>query len=353
MRRVLLTALLSALVLSVPGPLRAQQDGQTSASTPELELHSDFWLNLHHFLYLQARLRAAAGKPATRESQTQPEFSSARPTGDLTPTEQRTWSAALDTYAQDWASRDMLRNGDMVIVSNRLAELEDCSDLSGRDGQQCVPGLRADLVAALLTAAPIYRAHWWPQQDRENRAWMASVTPLVRRMGSDIATRLVRIYQHPWPPGRMRVDVVWYAGPLGSYTTFDPAHITISSHDSRNQGLAAFEMLFHEASHTFGEGVDEAIERHSRELGKLVPRDLWHAILFYTTGELVRREIANSPDLATEWASTTGYTPYAVRNGVYDNGWSDYQPVIEQYWQAYLDGEIDFDTAIERIVNAV
>ena len=67
----------------------------------------------------------------------------------------------------------------------------------------------------------------------------------------------------------------------------------------------------------------------------------------------MRREIANSPDLAAQFASTTGYTPYAVRNGVYNNGWSDYQPVIEHYWQAYLDGQIDFETAIERIVNAL
>ncbi len=299
MRRVLLTALVSALALFVPGLLRAQQDGQTSASSPVIELHSDFWLNLHHFLYLQARLRAAAGKPATRESQAQPEFSSARLTGDLTLPEQKTWNAALDTLrpglglarpAPQW------RHDNRQQPPRRTRRAARTSP--GRPRPQCVPGLRADLVAALQTAAPIYRAHWWPQQDRENRAWMASVTPLVRRMGSDMATQLVRIYQHPWPPGRMRVDVVWYAGPLGSYTTLDPAHITIASHDSRNQGLAAFEMLFHEASHTLAEGVDEAIERQSRELGKLVPRDLWHAILFYTTGELVRREIANSPDLA-------------------------------------------------------
>ena len=38
----LLTALVSALALSVPGLLRAQQDGQASASSPALELHSDF-----------------------------------------------------------------------------------------------------------------------------------------------------------------------------------------------------------------------------------------------------------------------------------------------------------------------
>ena len=234
-------------------------------------------------------------RPRDHESQAQPEYSSSPPAGDLTPAEQKAWNAALDAYARDWSSRDLLHNIDMVIANDRLAELENCADFSAQAAPQCVPGLRADLVAALAEAAPVYRAHWWPQQDRENRAWMAAVTPLVHGMGSDLATQLIRVYQHPWPTGRLRVDVVWYAGPEGSYTTLSPPHITIASHDSRNQGLAAFEMLFHEASHTLADGVNEAIARHCRDLGKPIPRDLWHALLFYTTGELVRREVARSP----------------------------------------------------------
>ena len=200
-----------------------------------------------------------------------------------------------------------------------------------------MPGLRADLVAALQEAAPIYRAHWWPQQDRENRAWMAAVTPLVRSMGSDLATQLARVYQQPWVPGRLRVDVVWYAGTQGSYTTLEPTHVTIASHDSRNQGLAAFEMLFHEASHTLADGVNDAIERHCRDLGKPIPRDLWHALLFYTAGELVRREVAASASTRLRQAapssaegsasiSAASHTPYAVRNGLDDHGWNGYEP---------------------------
>ena len=378
MRRVLPTvsAFILALVLlfSCAAPLRAQQSGEAPGS-PIIELHSGFWINLHHFLYLQARLRNAAAEPGSRASKAQPEYSAAPPAGDLTPAEQKTWNAALDAYARDWSSRDLLGNSDMVIVNDRLAEIENCADFSGRGAPQCVPGLRADLVAALAEAAPIYRAHWWPQHDRENRAWMAAVTPLVHAMGSDLATQLSRVYQHPWAPGRLRVDVVWYAGPEGSYTTLGPAHVTIASHDSRNQGMAAFEMLFHEASHTLAAGVNESIERHCRALSKPIPRDLWHALLFYTTGELVRQEVARSPALvagltptgvpggapanaanaggAAGTVSTASYTPYAVRNGLYDHGWNAYEPALERFWQPYLDGAVDFDTAIAHIISAL
>src|SRR6266853_1170230 len=36
--------------------LRAQQSSATESPLPVFELHSGFWVNLHHFLYLQARL---------------------------------------------------------------------------------------------------------------------------------------------------------------------------------------------------------------------------------------------------------------------------------------------------------
>jgi hypothetical protein len=371
MKRALLKAstLALALAFSCGAPLRAQtqQDGATSG-VPVIELHSGFWINLHHFLYLEARLRNAAAEPddrASRASQAQPEYATAPPAGDLTPAEQKAWDAALDAYAKDWSSRDLLGNSDMVIVNNRLAEIEGCSDFSGRGAPQCVPGLRSDLVAALAEAAPIYRAHWWPQQDRENRAWMAAVAPLVHSMGSDLATQLSRVYQHNWTPGRMRVDVVWYAGPQGSYTTLEPTHITIASHDSRNQGLSAFEMLFHEASHTLAAGVNDAIERHCRDLGKPIPRDLWHALLFYTAGELVRQETARLPVLAPNpadtpsapgvnpTASNASYAPYAARSSLEDHGWNTYEPALERFWQPYLDGAVDFDTAIAHIVSAL
>jgi hypothetical protein len=347
MRHLPLITCALALAVFAPAKLRAQQPGDSPAATPVIEFHSGFWINLHHFLYQQARLRDDAAEFTGRGAQSLKEYSSAPPAGDLSPAEEKAWNAALDIYSRDWASRDLLRNSDMVIVNNRLAELENCADISPKAPPACAASLRVELVTALTQAAPVYRAHWWPQQDGENRAWMAAVTPLIHTMGSNLASRLASVYQHDWPPGHMRVDVVWYAGPEGSYTTLDPAHITIASHDTRNQGMAAFEMLFHEASHTLAAGVSQSIERHCRDLGKPIPRDLWHALLFYTTGELVRREVANLPQPAS------AYTPYAVKNGLYDHGWNDYEPALERYWQPYLNGSVDFDTAIAHVINAL
>ena len=48
----------------------------------------------------------------------------------------------------------------------------------------------AAMIAALNEAAPIYRARWWPQQDRENRTWIAAVAPLIQQMGEVVGNEL-------------------------------------------------------------------------------------------------------------------------------------------------------------------
>ncbi len=273
----------------------------------------------------------------------------------ILPEERKAWAEAVDYYAGALADHDLLFNGDMVNINNRLAELENCSELAGQTARECASGLRPEQIAALERAAPVYRAHWWAEHDRGNRAGIAAVGPRVRQMGATLAQQLAEVYRAEWLAGRIRVDLVSYGGPFGAYTTLDPLHVTLSSADPRNQGPGALEVLFHEASHALARQVSEAIVRECRQRGKAIPRDLWHALLFYTTGEMVRRA------LVTERAAAGGamgreadeYTPYAYRYGLYARGWSGYQRLLERHWQPYLDGKIDFDTAIARIVSGL
>ena len=158
----------------------------------------------------------------------------------LLPNEEKDWNAAVDAYAARWSSFDLLDNN-LELIDNRLAELENCADLSGKGPTECISGLQPPMIAALEAAAPIYRAQWWPQQDSENRAWIAAVAPPVRQMGEVIGNELTEIYITPWPQGILRVDRdVGYSGPQGAYTSVLPLHIVISSNDPRNQDLASF-----------------------------------------------------------------------------------------------------------------
>jgi hypothetical protein len=341
-----------ALLLTAGGIVRgnsnsdiqsARREGQRRRGTSSIfEFHSGFWLNLHDFLYHQARIRARqlagnANKAAGASTGT-------ADLGGLTPEQQRAWTSVLDYYRNTWIEHDLLFDEEMVRIKGRLVESEAAADLKGS-------GLQPELVAALEGAAPIYRAQWWDGQRRANRSWVEAVTPLLNRYGGSLIRQLTAAYRAEWPGRRIRVDVVQYASWAGAYTTRDPVHITVSSTDPRNQGLAALETLFHEASHAMvgrsSGAVSEALAREGRARNKAIPDDLWHALIFYTTGEIVRRTLAKG--------GVADYSPYAYRNGLYARlpAWQKYQREFEQYWQSYLDGKTGFDDAIASLVSGL
>ena len=327
----------------------------TESPLPVFELHSGFWVNLHHFLYLQARLMK--GNSSSRDSSRGAAPADEPPASllDFPADEIRAWQDAVAFYAKDLADRDLLLNGDMENINNQLSSLEACAELEGKSSALCKSGLRKDLVEALERAAPVYRAHWWTAQDHDNREWIAQVTPLIQQMGVQLSGQLADVYQRPWPAGRLRVDVVWYGGPYGAYTTLSPTHVTIASHDARNRGIYGFEVLFHESSHALAGGVNEAIAHDFRERDKPIPRDLWHALLFYTTGELVRRDLAyGTMTLASLQGTDPGaYQPYAARFGLYSGGWGRFRAMLDLYWRPYLEGKVSFDTAVARLASAM
>jgi hypothetical protein len=321
-----------------------QAQEANSGPRPIFEFHSGFWLNLHHFLYEQARIaeHVQTSQGGAKSTGTDPNKA-----GDASPA----WQTAVDYYRKNMAHRDLLFDQNMVLINERLADLETCPDLSGRTITSCTSGLQANMIAALEGAAPIYRTRWWSDHDRKNRDWIDGDAPLVRHIGLPLAEDLSSVYQKPWQREPIRVDVVIYAGPFGAYTSLDPTHITVASGDPRNEGLAGFEILFHEASHALAVPVQDAIAEDCRLRDIPIPRDLWHALLFYTTGEMVRRAAAEGklqlPGAETKAAS---YTPYAYRNNLYSRGWEDYLRLLEAYWQPYLDGRTDFEHAIRAVV---
>jgi hypothetical protein len=340
----------AADISSTEQPAAAQTSGPESP-LPVFEMHSGFWVNLHHFLYLQARLlKVNSSSTETGRGAAQPDEPPVSLT-DFSAMDIRAWQDAVTFYSRDLAGRDLLLNGDMEIINNQLSAMEACPDLEGKTTPLCKSGLRQDLVQALERAAPVYRAHWWAQQDRANRDWIGQVGPMIQKMGVELSIQLADVYQRPWPSQRLRVDVVWYGGPFGAYTSLDPIHLTISSHDPRNRSVYGFEVLFHEASHALAGAVTSTISREFRERDKPIPRDFWHALLFYTTGEIVRRDLEYGTLTLSDEKGTapSAYLPYAARFGLYSGSWEHFRGLLDLYWLPYLDGKVSFDTAMARL----
>jgi hypothetical protein len=328
-------------------PCRAQQVDSVYGPLPVFEFHSGFWVNLHHFLYHEARARrlAAAKQPVPSDP-------------SLTPAEQKTWNDAVSYYLAHYAGMDLLINIDLILLKNQIEDFEDCDELTGRKKPRCDAGLPGAVGPILDSVAPIYRAHWWADQDRANRRWVARVAPLVREQGLGLSERLADIYQTRWPGEKIRVDICAFANSVGAYTTLDPLRVTIASTDPHNQGTEALEVLFHEASHGIATPVENAISRECKQREKPIPRDLWHALIIYTTGQVLSPIFNDpSPPKGAGDASPQQPKPGAVPNDLQDllsqRGWDQYHLLLLIYWQPYLEGKVSFEDAIAHLVSAV
>ena len=83
------------------GSCFAADDASRIAHTQRFDLHSDPWINLHHFLYQWAR--ADEGIGAGRQMVEVPERASI---GELSAADHAAWNEALDFYRQSVARLD-------------------------------------------------------------------------------------------------------------------------------------------------------------------------------------------------------------------------------------------------------
>ena len=298
------------------------------------EFRNGFWINLHHFLYLQT----LAQDPQRRGPLLAQIFEASSCIPELKSAEADSWTKSVSYYRQNLVSKDWLFDEELVRENDLLSDQ--------RSARVSAAEISPELRQALNQAAPIYRRFCWKKHRERNAAWIAAVRRKLIPYGALIATRLVGIYEQEWPSEPILIDVVTYANWAGAYTTLNPNHTTISSLASDYQGYFALEMIFHEASHLFGDRVRSAIDSECKAEKMETPRDLWHALLFYTAGEVTREELARKG---------IRYVPYADQFRLYEKvpHWLEYRAAFETGWKPYLDGRGNLSEAIKAVVASV
>ena len=304
-------ALLAVSCASSPAPRRAENP----SGQPLFAIQSNMWMNLHHFLRVVAR-----GDPAPAK---------------LNADEQAIWDEAIATYKAKYANRDLLRDEGMLAIKNTLRTIPSDQPLPE------IPG-EPDLKELLERVAPVYRTHWWPAHDAINRSWIATAQTLVARYGERLSRDLAASYGESWPSEPIPIDVSISAGPVGAYTSYPP-HTTITSVDPTYYGLASLEMLFHESSHQWGRRLDVAIRNAAEARKKEVPPQLWHAVLFYNSGELTRRALVAD---GVGW-----YRDYAAQHDIYTSlCGTGCRERVAKHWKPHLDGNVSIEAALENLV---
>jgi hypothetical protein len=363
--RIVLALAATALLFSVPragrgmppvrpethaiAPGAALQERAAVATTPHFAFYSDLATNLNDALIAagDARRRGRAelfhsgdGEAAGAASIAAAE----QQCFDALPAAERAgWERAVDYYAEIVAPSGNFGNEQLLLRSELAGLPGQASDAEDRRFVEIAGGFRT-------AASPAYEACRWAAQDGENRRWIDELLLRLAAHEETIASRLEHLYQTSWHGLPLTVDVVSTALPTGaSSIIIGPAggHILVSSLDDGNQGTAALEVVFHEGSHTImrrSDPVQQALDEAAEALEVQAPRDLWHVVLFYTTGETVRRVLDESGEL--------GYAPYLYQ-GLFERAWPQLQRPIESTWPAYLNGERTLQEASRDLLRAI
>ena len=323
-----MTILRSVLATVIAAPLLAGCAVEAPAPAPatmRFEFHSAFLMNLHHFLVDAAR---HPGRIDALKWDVPP-----------TPDEMAALHQAVAFYATTFGKRSLLFDDQLRDIKHALARVDDAQRQAGG------LGLPPELAAVLDRVAPIYARCLWASQDKTNRDWIAHVQVLEARYGARIQPRLERIFETRFPAS-IRDDVVVATGSInGAYTGPTPPQTVLPSGWDEYDGLAALEMIWHEASHT---GADEhlidLIETESHARGREAPDNLWHAALFEAVGVTVSDVLA---------ADGIHYVEYAEAQGVYTHGWDAYVPSLHGPWRAWIDGHGTLGAAVDAMLSSL
>jgi len=337
MRRLIniVGVLLMLSVVSVHGPASPVRARNRPASSSIQRaaifiFHADeFWLNLHHFLYVLSRGQNKA-TDSSRAAVANAPVDEAQGFAKLTKSEQGLWREAVSAYAATLGQKDLIFDDPLPDITNALARAADDRSLNESN-------IDPSIVSILERAAPIYRKVWWPEHRAANRDWQKEIQALVDLHGPRVLAFITRAYQMQWPAAGYGVHISGYSNWAGAYSTKGNL-LVVASLDPSIRGNYGLETIFHEGMHQWDSQIFDALRESARKQNRLVPRGLSHAMIFFTAGQAVR-------------AVAPQHIPYADKFGIWGRGMSAFQAPLEEVWKPYLEGRGTRDEVLAELIK--
>jgi hypothetical protein len=326
------------LIIALSKPVKAAGTiltGEKIDETMYFEFHSNYLMNLHHFLVKK-------GFQLSKEEKDPAKQFDLLFVNDLkTPVKPETKTKvmqAIQFYADSICPKNLLFDPNLTQFKY---DLEACTVLTDLKAKEPIKGT----VDAIEKASRFYAEFFWQEQDKKNRAYVTNLIKQVKQIEKAVIDSSSKYYGYKHNGKKFRVDLVDYATFYGAYTTTEPyINAVISSTDKRHEGTQGVEIVFHEVSHGMIDKVFEAQEKISKELGKEVDHNVWHTILFYSSGTFVKNELAKQG---------VTHELYIYKNNLAKiPGVQKTIDAIVQYWQPYLDGKSDMEAAVRSILKS-
>ncbi len=317
--------LLLLFVLSFSLVKSFANDPQPIETTKHFAFYSNFWINMHHFLYnmTQALEKEKIGTPA--------DYQIFIP---LTNKEKKVVNRCIAYYQKEMIDKDLLFNGKMYDIKRYLIQFDEKGPL-----------IKGEIDPVFVETAnafqKIYLKYYWKEHHAHNLKSLNQNVELLKTYEEAALSRLAELAQATWPEGLYRVDLTFYSNWAGAYTTNNPTHIVFGTQES---GMAGdwIELIFHEASHSIISSrrgqVAELIKTASENLDKKPARNLWHSILFYLAGKVTQDLLA---------ADNISYEIFMIRESIFDR----HHEALIKYLDPYIKGEVSLEKAVSNLVK--
>ena len=314
------------VLLGAYSPAFGQADPYLLAETEQFRFQSNFWINMHHFLFQKAKDLKRERNITEKEQEL---------IDQLKGKDLKIYQQSLDYYTEQIIDKSHLFDEGLTKVKNYLG---------GFSGKRLPKNGIPDkaLFKVLNDFSRTYEKIFWPLHDGANRARFNEHFDLLKTIEPKVLKELYRLTQNRLPKEKTLVDISAFANWAGAYTTNDPQHIILSSTRLNTLGTTWIEMVFHEASHGLVYNrsglIGGTIRNKSKAMNKELPESLWHAVLFYLSGKVTANVL--------EEMGKTGHEMYMFRNGVF----RQYHEVLNLYMPAYMDGTDSFEEVVEKIL---
>lgn len=303
---------------------------QSFVETKYYHFHSDFWINLHHFLYQQA-----AGDQAAHlrgEGYKLLEVGEDSIFIKLTADERNAIKEASKYYKNNFIRKSLLF--DLAKMRLWLQEQDEIiTDTT----------YSSKLIDILNEVAPVYKKHFWPIHDKHNKRILELHISTIKDIEEKVLDNIQRLAGSEWPTEMIRIDLTAYASWSGAYTqTWPNFNVIISTLDPLVLNPTFVEMVFHESSHILflpQSSFLKSIKNKSNDLEMKEPSNLWHASLFYLCGRTVQDELMDK-EIAHELVMDVKgiFSYYNTKN---------FRDILEKYYQ----GKSSMEEAIEQLLK--
>ncbi len=327
--------IISLLIFSIVFQATAQKAAPKKTTVLEsyyFDFQSHPELNAHLFLYNKAML--CKFKKTANDSLIQ--IALKEKAKGISPRELSVLNAVLLFYRDSLLNKDLLFDSLMRDFSDKLVT-----------GGLVFSKWQVHTKEAVQIFEPYFKKLFWPDIEAANKKWLNANLPQIVKLETALVPELERIYQTKLPVGKIRIDLTDYATWSGAFSFNDRfCHVVFSTTHYSNQGDLAPEVLFHETSHFLVDKLSDLIAKEAKGKDIKASINLWHNMIFYTTGYVMTKELTKSGKT---------FTPY-YQQMKFTEKFPDFKNSVEAcklFWDSYCEDQIPLEEAVRNIVMKV